>query len=274
MHAVGESGHEEVPYGVLLGLHRFLARHAAREPLLLMVDDAQHADAASLRFLAHTARRLVGLPVLLALARRAGGRRQPLLDEMAARPRTRILRPRPLSGSGVAEVVRRVTGSTDEEFARACLNATNGNPLLLTALLAALAHEGRPMSAEALRAAGGGDALALFRGLLERVLRQEPAGVLTAVRAMAVLGDGAPAETCAQLAGLDTDAFVRAVQALAGIGLVTATPSGREWSFSHGPAREAVRAACRPDGARRPICTPPGCCSTAGRPPTGWPVIC
>lgn len=234
---------EDVSYGVLRELHRFVGRRSAQEPLLFLVDDAQHADPASLRWLAHTARRLTGLPVLLALARRTGtGARLPLLDEVAAQPRCRILRSRPLSGDGVARVVRHVTGSHDEELERACLAATNGNPLLLTALLAALRHGGRPTGAASLADAGSGSTLARFGAPVLRALRQESADTFAAVRAMAVLGDGASAETCARLAGLDTDGFVRAVRTVAAVGLVTASPDGRDWSFGHDLAREAVLA--------------------------------
>ncbi|MFF1449885.1 ATP-binding protein [Streptomyces sp. NPDC058274] len=244
----GTRADDDVSYGVLLELQRFVCRRAAQEPLLLLVDDAQQADPASLRFLAHTARRLAGQPVLLALSRRTDtGVHLPLLDEVAAQPRCRVLRPRPLGGEGVARIVRQITGTDDEEFHSACLAATNGNPLLVRALLAALRHEGRPPTAQSLADVEGGSTVALFSEPVLRVLRKESAETFAAVQAMAVLGDGAPREMCARLAGLDTDVFVQAVLTLATMGLVTATLDGRDWSFSHGLAQEAVLADMPPE---------------------------
>ncbi|MEU6391680.1 AAA family ATPase [Streptomyces sp. NPDC046939] len=233
----------DVSYGVLQELHRYVSRLGARQPLLLLVDDAQHADTASLRWLAYTARRLADAPVLLAVARRTGtGARSPLLDEVAAQPRCHVLRPRPLSADGVARVVRQASGGLDEEFERACLAVTQGNPLLLSGLLRALRGDGRPIGAGCLADAGGGSSLVRFCAPVLRVLRDEGADAFAAVRAMAVLDDGAPAEMCARLAGLDTDGFVRAVRTVAAVGLVTATPDGRDWAFGHRLVREAVLA--------------------------------
>ncbi len=50
---------------LLHGLFHLTARTAAREPLALLVDDAQFADEPSLRFLLHLAARIEELPVLL-----------------------------------------------------------------------------------------------------------------------------------------------------------------------------------------------------------------
>jgi len=54
----------------LQGLYWLTAQLAEQEPLLVAVDDAQWADIPSMRFLAHIAARLEGLPILLALTAR------------------------------------------------------------------------------------------------------------------------------------------------------------------------------------------------------------
>ena len=58
----GESAEDRM-FAALHGLYWFCAQLSERAPLLLAVDDADRADQASLRFLAHLAPRLEGLPV-------------------------------------------------------------------------------------------------------------------------------------------------------------------------------------------------------------------
>src|SRR5262249_8003809 len=74
----------DVSFATLHGLYWLTADLAGASPLLLVVDDCHWVDAPSLRFLAHLARRLDGLPVLLLVARRTGesAADPALLDEL------------------------------------------------------------------------------------------------------------------------------------------------------------------------------------------------
>src|SRR5580693_7184733 len=63
---------DDVPHAVQHGLYWLVANLAARGPLVIAVDDAHWADAPSLRWLAHLAARIEGLPVALLLAVRNG----------------------------------------------------------------------------------------------------------------------------------------------------------------------------------------------------------
>ena len=231
---------EDMSYTVLHGLYRFTAHLAEREPLVLIVDDAQNADFASLRFLVHLARRMAGLPVLLAVARTGGTAEGALLDELAAQPLCKVVRPRPLSAADVAQVVRGVMGTeADEDFHAACLTATGGNPLLLQTLLAALRFHGKPPTVTSLKRAHAQDTT-LFSDAILRVLWQQPAATMAAARAMAVLGDDMAPETCARLAGLDTSTLDSALRTLGAIGLVRSIQEGRTWAFNHDMVKEAV----------------------------------
>ena len=60
-------GGEEDSFAILHGLYWLTAAIAQRAPLLVAVDDLHWADQPSLRFAAHLARRLDGLPVALVL---------------------------------------------------------------------------------------------------------------------------------------------------------------------------------------------------------------
>jgi DNA-binding CsgD family transcriptional regulator/tetratricopeptide (TPR) repeat protein len=229
----------DVPHSVLAALHEVVRRAARERPLLIAVDDAHAAEPASLRFLAHVARRLAGLPVLLCVARRSGGG-SPLLDEIAALPMCRVLRPLPLTQDGIGILARRLTGTdVDDGFRAACRAATRGSPLLVTHLLTALRDARLPPTETAL-AALDTQALAAFRAGVVRLLDGQPTTVRRAARALAVLGDGTPRETCARLAALDPGAFARCLAALGALGLVDARPDGGSWSFAHPQVRAAA----------------------------------
>ncbi|MEV5431935.1 AAA family ATPase [Streptomyces sp. NPDC052701] len=231
----------DVPYGVLAELYRVVRRVSASGPVVLAVDDAELADPASLRFLAHAARRLAGLPVLLAVSRCPGTEVAPL-DELAAQPLCHVLRPRPLTERGIGLIARRLTGGTgDEEFLRACLAATSGSPLLVDRLLTALHREGRPLTAAELAGIHPQDAEPFGRRVAE-MLHRQPVTTLRAARAMAVLGEGAPCDLCAALALLEPSVFTQAMQALGALHLVTPALTTGGWTFAHPLVRESVLA--------------------------------
>lgn len=102
-------------------------------PTLLAVDDADRADRASLRLVAHLGRRLSALPALVVLTRRDPSRR-PDLDELVADLAARGIRVEtltvpPIDDAAVAALARSVrvaeSARVDEVVA-----AADGNPLL------------------------------------------------------------------------------------------------------------------------------------------------
>ena len=130
-------------FAALHGLYWFCAELSERAPLLLAVDDADRADQASLRFLAHLAPRLEGLPVAVAVARRPAGAGAPeqLLTQIEQHAAVR-LSPPPLTAGGLRGVVGERLGEGDPEFFAACHRAAQGNPFLLGELCATLRAEG------------------------------------------------------------------------------------------------------------------------------------
>jgi DNA-binding CsgD family transcriptional regulator/hydroxypyruvate isomerase len=105
------------------------------QPLVLLIDDAQWADAATLELLGYLGRRIVSARALLVIAYRS--------DELAAdhplrallgrlaRPGTERLALAPLSPAAVAELARRAGRS-----AQGVYGATQGNPFFVTEVLA------------------------------------------------------------------------------------------------------------------------------------------
>ena len=67
----------EATFAIVHGLYWLVATLAELQPLALLIDDAQWADAPSLRFLAYLAQRLDGLPATVIASVRTGERRQP-----------------------------------------------------------------------------------------------------------------------------------------------------------------------------------------------------
>lgn len=165
---------DDVPYATTHGLYWLAANLAARRPLVIAVDDAHWADEPSLRWLAHLADRIDGLPIALMLAVRTGPDEPAILGELHASPASTLLRLGPLGRDATAALVReRLGGQADAELCRACHDYTGGNPFLLEALAAAL------------RAPGGGDPLARVESLAPEPVAR------TVLRRVNQLGEGA-----------------------------------------------------------------------------------
>lgn len=136
---------------VLHGLYWLMINLTAREPVLVSLDDAQWSDLASLRFVAYLARRLEGLPVVVALSVRTAEPSEPPrpLLEIRAEPLTNLLAPAPLGEAGLVRLIARTLGEpVDLAFARRLAIATGGVPFLANELLKALADDGVGPSSE------------------------------------------------------------------------------------------------------------------------------
>ncbi len=236
-----ERPRDEDAYAVLHGLYWLTADIAQRAPLLLAIDDLQWADAPSQRFLAHLARRLGDLRVLLAVTvrepRSATVQDKALTAALAAEPGVLTVRPAALSAAGSARLVAaELGGDPSAAFLDACHELTGGNPLLLRGLLTALAAEG----------IGGTDAdvphlrrltpESVSRHVLLRLGRM-PAAVLAAARAVAVLGTAATTARAARLAELDDAACAEAIGVLMAEHLVE---GDRQLRFVYPLVRSAI----------------------------------
>jgi DNA-binding CsgD family transcriptional regulator len=206
-------------FAALHGLYWLTANVVAEEPSLVAIDDLHWCDQPSLRFLAYLARRLEGLPILLAGTLRPSepGTREVALDEIARYPSTVFIHPGPLSPAAVQELVERRLGADgDKAFAGACHEATGGNPLLLDQLLASLSADRVRPDAHHVRVVRDTGPRAVSRTVLARLGRL-PGEAIGVGRAVAVLGERADVPAIAALAGLDerqvgeaSDGLVRA----------------------------------------------------------------
>lgn len=228
----------DAAFGALHGLYWLTVNLGDRGPLLLSVDDAHWADAPSLRFLDYLSRRLEGLPILLVAAGRMpdpeGG--NPIWAGLAAEPAGHVLLPGPLSESAATELVRGRLEGAEEEFCRACHEATGGNPLFLRELLAALEEAGiEPTAATAPSVTGVGPP-AVARFVLHRLERLGPSATEIA-RAAAVLGDAADLRMSAQAAGVDAAEAPSVVDRLVEAGVLAPT---QRLAFAHPIVQAAI----------------------------------
>jgi DNA-binding SARP family transcriptional activator/DNA-binding CsgD family transcriptional regulator len=237
--APGADGPGDASFAALHALFWLAVNTTAEGPLLLAVDDLHWVDRPSLRFLAYLTRRLEGLPIAIATTLRTG---EPpadaaLLAEIIQDPATAPVRPRPLTESAVAEMVRERLGSdADISFCSAVHRATVGNPLLLRQLLTALEADAvQPDAAHAhvVRDIGQG---AVSRSILVRLARLGPETTAVA-RAVAVLGDQADLPAIGALAGIDEQAVAHASAALARSEILRPE---RPLGFVHPLVRDAV----------------------------------
>jgi DNA-binding CsgD family transcriptional regulator len=236
---------DDAAHATVHGLFWLVANLAARRPALVVVDDAHWADPPSLRWLAHLTLRLEGLPLLLAVAVRAGepSSDRRLLDDLLAAATEPPLRPRPLGRPAAATVVRaHFAGPVEDGFCDACHAATGGNPFLLGALIASLRAEGVAPRREAAPTIESFGPEAVARALA-RQLERLPAGAVELARAAALLADAAPLRRAAALAGLEPLRANRVADALRAAGVLAPTT---RLEFVHPVVRAAIYASLGP----------------------------
>ncbi len=232
----GEGG----AFATLHGLFWLTANVAERAPTLISVDDLHWCDRPSMRFLAYLARRLEGLPLLLATSLRRG---EPdvdlaILADLESEPHATV-RPAPLSPEAVRAMLRTALDSEPaDEFARAVHGACGGIPLLVEELGHALRAEGVGRTSRAAAHVAELGPEAVGRSVLRRV-RRIGASAEALARAVAVLSEDCELSLASELAALDAEEAGAAAAALARVGVLSARgPLG----FVHPVLRAAVYA--------------------------------
>jgi DNA-binding CsgD family transcriptional regulator len=231
-------------FPALHGLYWLCANLATQRPLVVVIDDAQWADAVSLRFLAYLGRRICELPVLVVMAYSTSAPRDDtLLIQTASGPFAHTVTLDPLSRDGVDALVRgALAPDADDAFCAACHAATGGNPLLLHELLISLRTTRLPPTAANAVLVGDMGPANVARAVLLRLshLGDAAQGV---VRAVALLGADADMRQVATLSGLDLRAAQEATDALVAQEILTA---GRPLQFVHSIVRAAIYSSLLP----------------------------
>ena len=257
------AGSDEEALRIAHGTHRLLQDLSECSPQLVCVDDAHWADTPSLEALGYLARRLGGVPILIAAAYRVplDGRVGDRLARLQLVPGARRLTPSPLSEAAVAQLAGAVGGGDGESgLPGRFWHVTGGNPFLVHELLAAL-RAGEPAWGELKTP----DVERLVpEPVSQAVLRRVSATGERAAQladAVAVLGE-ATLRDAAALAELDEVEAVSAADQLAAADVLA---GGSRLRFVHPIVREAVRAHIRPARRSRTGTTAPRLTRHCGR---------
>jgi DNA-binding CsgD family transcriptional regulator len=201
------AAHADAGFAVLNGIYWLTANLAAEQPLFLVVDDLHWADEASVRSLAHLARRLEDLPVVLTVAMRPDepGAPAAVLDELRSHAGAARIAPGSLSAAAVATIVRRRAPGASDALCAACHVTSGGNPLYLDELLRTLEGDGALTTPDAARIAAETSIPTLGEHVAGRVAKVDPAAPALA-RAISVVDDGGALALASRLAGLDDGA--------------------------------------------------------------------
>ncbi|WP_436535525.1 ATP-binding protein [Actinoplanes sp. HUAS TT8] len=212
-----------------------LAQVAAKRPVLLVVDDLQWADLASLRLFGHLAGRLPAGVALLGLLRDRGhGPGSPLSRLLAAVSRIaghRRVRLGPLSAADVAELVRRETGRDPGDGVTRGIHArTGGNPFFVQELARLLADDGVVTSVPS-----------TVRDVVrDRVSRLDDQA-RDLLQAAALIGREVELGLLARVAAVDAQTLLDRIEPVEQLGLLVPAP-GNPFAlrFAHDLVRESV----------------------------------
>jgi len=211
--------------------------------LLLILDDLQWADGATLRLLGRVAREVRRLPLLI-----VGIHRDPASGSRLGSPRpgaSDVVTLRPLSPRESAALLSRAVGHADPDAVRHAAELSGGSPLYLNTMSRVAAEQlrGREPWNETV-----GESPELGH-LVAAALRSAGPGTAKAVLALSVLGAEAELALLAQLLRLDSptmasELLLPAVPA----GLIDALPpSAKRARFAHSLVRAATYASLMPN---------------------------
>ncbi len=217
------------------------AAHSA--DLLVVVEDLQWADHASLFLLRELAAELPGsrLLVLATCRDTAGDRWRASLGDLARLPGLQVLRLAPLSEAAVTQILHAAGVAPSPDLARTVHARSEGNALYVATLARLLAGQpGSAPDADAVARIAGGSAEVSH--LVCSLLRDSGDGARALLAAASVLGAEFDPGLAGAIAGArrDVTGELRAAEAS---GLVTQLP-GRpgSWRFSHALVRDGIYA--------------------------------
>jgi DNA-binding CsgD family transcriptional regulator len=227
-------------HDILRGYYLLIRTIATRQPVIIAIDDLQHADSQSARWCSYLARRLDGLPVALVLAVDSGdnpaeGAVRELRRELSALMYTSQLRVGPLDATDAAELMAGIFGQRpDPRFTAHCQALACGNPQTLKAIAARLSVAGLTPSADN-PAAVAGAARTLAEVVLDWVWHSDPLAV-DVIEQFAV-SPTASLETAAMLLGVGQDIATAARATFRRYGLLSARLPDQ---FAHPAMRSAI----------------------------------
>ena len=219
---------------------------AAHRPVLVVLDDIQWADLASLELLAYLSGQLVDSPVLLACTVRQleVGRNDAVVETLASLsrvPATRRILLKGLSLGATTELVASATErAVEPEVTAAIQQRAEGNPFFATELarlLDAERDEADPLTA----VAPGGGVPSSVRDVVRRRIARLPEATVPVLEVAAVIGRDVDVDLLSTAAGNGLDGVLDAIEPAVVHRLMAPLPDRpTTFRFSHALVREVV----------------------------------
>ncbi|MEE6258077.1 ATP-binding protein [Plantactinospora sonchi] len=211
-------------------------------PTMLVIDDVQWADEATLDACRRLASAAVHLPLLLVMSCRPGTRRPAvarLRTTARGRDATRITLG-PLDQAAVRKLLTELVGAPPGECLRELADQTMGNPLYLRELVEALLREDLVEVGEEaeVRQPGSGSVPRSLTAALDSRLSFVPTGTINVLRAAALLGGEFAVTELAVLLGRPAIDFSADLQEAVAAGILVDT--GQRMRFRHPLIRQAL----------------------------------
>ncbi|MFJ3403847.1 ATP-binding protein [Promicromonospora sp. NPDC090134] len=226
---------------------------SVQRPVVIVIDDLQWADVASLHLFAHLASRLpCGAGILGALRDGEPGSGSHLGRTLAAVSRSSVhrrLHLGPLGSGEVVELVRRETGRTpDLEVARTIHSRTDGNPFFVRELARLLAGGDQLTGATAWR-----DGVPTsVRDVVRDRMGALDDGTKALLESAALIGRDVDLNLLAHVADLDVATCLEKLEPVQALGLLTPTPGDPcSVRFVHDLVRESISETTAPRHATR-----------------------
>ncbi|WP_326626770.1 AAA family ATPase [Nonomuraea fuscirosea] len=216
-----------------------ISESSARRPVLLVLDDLQWADIASLQLFSHVAARLpAGTAVIGALRDRAPAPGSELSRALAAVSRVsghRRVRLGPLGPDEAIELIRLETGlNPDPDAARGIHARTAGNPFFIRELSRQLAGDGALTDAT-------GAVPATVRDIVIDRMSGLDADARDLLRTAALMGRDIDLGLLARAAHLTAESCLERLESVAALGMIESTPENPySLRFTHDLVRESV----------------------------------
>ncbi|MDN5860078.1 MAG: AAA family ATPase, partial [Pseudonocardia sp.] len=217
---------------------RLVAGLAARQPVVLVCEDAHWADPGSLELLTHLAGQLHRARVLLVATFRdteVGDELAKALARLAREPRCERIKLSALGPAEIASLAATAGWTGGPALAGALHERTGGNPFFATELGKLLAGDGRPAGPDAWPVPAG------VQDVLRQRIARLPGQAVTVIEIASVAGPTFSVEVLEQVSGLEEDRVLFCLDAAVATGLLKedAAVPGR-YRFVHALVSDTV----------------------------------